>query len=95
MIVTKIDVSKIDKNFLFKGNKGTYMDLLLMENREGPDQFGNDGFVAQGVSKEAKERGEKGPIIGNWKRVGLGNKPQQKPQPKPSVFKSDDNDVPF
>ena len=76
MILAKINCQKIDKAHLFAGEKGTYLDVCLMENRDGPDQYGNDGFVCQGVSKDARDRGERGPIIGNWRNV------QGKAQPK-------------
>ena len=66
----KIDVKKIDKALLFAGAKGTYLDATLMDNREGTDQYGNDGFIVQDIGKERREAGEKGPIIGNWKHVG-------------------------
>jgi hypothetical protein len=65
----KIDVKKIDKSLLFVGARGTYLDVTLMENRNGPDEYGNDGFIVQDVSKEAREAGVNGPIIGNWKHL--------------------------
>jgi len=39
----KIDVTKIDKTFLFKGKAGTYLDIALIPNKSGRDQYGNDG----------------------------------------------------
>lgn len=78
----KLDVTKLDKALFFKGKKGTYADLTLMENADGPDDFGNDGFVSQSVSKEARERGEKGPIVGNWKHIG--QRPEQRQERPPS-----------
>jgi len=94
----KIDVSKIDKRYLFKGSKGTYLDVTLMENKDGPDQYGNDGFIVQDIGKEAREAGEKGPIIGNWKH--LQKRTTEKPEPvaKKAVPKNDDvapDDIPF
>lgn len=65
----KIDVRKIAKEHLFQGTKGTYLDVTLLENKNGPDEYGNDGFIVQDVSKEAREAGVKGPIIGNWKHL--------------------------
>lgn len=80
MKVLNINVEKIEKGELFKGRKGTYMDLLLFENREGKDEYGNDGFVVQSISKERKDAGEKGPIIGNWKEVDTrANQPANPP----------------
>lgn len=102
MIVLKIDVTKIDKKHFFTGKSGTYMDAALRENQEGTDQYGNDGFIVQNPSKEAREKGEKGPIIGNWKRVGGAQKQKptdQKPaaaKPKPDASPAnDDPSLPF
>lgn len=70
MKVAKINVTKILKEHLFTGKNGAkYLDIALHDNRDGTDQYGNDGFITQSVSKEARERGEKGPIIGNWKEL--------------------------
>lgn len=92
MKVGKIDVSKIDKASLFKGSKGTYLDIVLIDK---PDQFGNDGFISQGISKERRDKGEKGIIIGNWKRVGT-SKPSQKQTP-PAMAADDEgpDSLPF
>lgn len=69
MIRVKIDVTKIDKSSLHKGVKGTYCDITLMDNRDGRDQYDNDGFVVQDLGKERRLAGEKGPILGNWKNL--------------------------
>ena len=50
LINAKINVSKIDKTKLFKGAKGTYLDLAIWVN-ETPDQFGNDISIEQSVKK--------------------------------------------
>jgi hypothetical protein len=77
----KLDVSKIDKNRLFKGAKGTYLDATVFIDIDQKDQYDNNGFIAQDVSKEEREQDIKGPIVGNvqvfWKGEG---KPQQQPQ---------------
>jgi hypothetical protein len=64
-----IDVTKISKDALFHGKKGIYLNLVMFENRDGPDQFGNEGYIQQDIGKDRRARGEKGPIIGNWKTV--------------------------
>ena len=81
----KIDVSKIDKSALFKGEKGTYCDLTLMDNRDGQDQWGNDGFIVQDIGKVRREAGEKGPIIGNWNHVGQTKPRTVMPKPNPTA----------
>lgn len=69
IISIKLNCSKIEKDKLFKGAKGTYLDLVCMSNRDGKDEFGNDGFVAHSLSKEQRMAGEKGSIIGNFKII--------------------------
>lgn len=80
MIAIKIDAKKVKRELFFKGAKTEYMDLTLIDNKGGPDEYGYDGFVVQDVGKEARQRGEKGPIIGNWKHVG--GKPKQSAPPQ-------------
>ena len=79
----KINVKLIDKSAMFEGAKGTYLDLTLMDNRDGPDQYGNDGFIVQDIGKERREAGQKGPIIGNWKHVNAA--PGRTVMPKTST----------
>lgn len=80
MILAKIDCTKIDKTKLFAGKNGAkYLDIVLMENRDGPDRFGNDYMVVQGVSKEERQRGVKGAILGNAKNFETGHGSSRKP----------------
>ena len=97
MIIAKIDVTKLDKSQFFKGQKGIYTDLMLIPNKDGGDQYGNDGFVSQGVSKEARDKGEKGKIVGNYKKIHRPEAPQAKPAAKAKVphEPDQDDDVPF
>lgn len=81
MIALNINVTRIDKTAIHAGKNGKYVDLLCFDNRNGPDQFGNDGFVVQAIPQERKEAGEKGPIVGNFKR--LGKPAQNRPNPAP------------
>jgi len=94
----KIDVKKIAKEHLFVGAKGTYMDVTLMDNRDGTDEYGNDGFIIQDVGKEKREAGIKGPIIGSWRHVGQ-RPATQNAAPPPSRTATadalDDDDIPF
>ena len=71
-----INVTKIDKSALFDGKNGKYLALTLFENRDGVDQYGNNGFVTQDLGKERRLAGEKGPILGNWKHIGQPPPPQ-------------------
>ena len=63
----KIDVTKIDKDRLFKGEKGTYLDLTTFIDTEELGKYGDNGFISQSVTKEEREAGTKGDILGNVK----------------------------
>ena len=78
----KIDVTKIDKNKLFKGQKGTYLDAQVFIEVDEQDQYGNNGMITQAAPK-----GEQGAILGNakifWQESGQQsgqNQAQQQPQ---------------
>lgn len=77
----KIDVSKIDKNRLFKGAKGTYLDATVFIDLDQLDQYGNSGMITQDVSKEEKQQQVKGAILGNckvfWSESGQAPQTQQ------------------
>lgn len=94
MITCKINVTKIDKAALFPGKNGKYLDIVLWENKDGPDQYSNDGFITQDIGKERREAGEKGSIIGNWKQK---DKPAPKPQATPgfATQQDEDSEIPF
>lgn len=98
MIALKIDVKKLDKSHFFTGKTAVYADLVLKDNKDGTDQYGNDGFIVQSVSKEARARQERGPIVGNWKHIGTKTPPAATPAPTtpPSATPTlDDSDIPF
>lgn len=80
-IVAKIDVTKIDKSKLFKGTKGTYLDVILIATSE--DKYGNDFMVCQSVSQEDRRAGVKGAILGNAKYLGGAPRTQQAQTPPP------------
>ncbi len=67
-ISIKLDVTKIDKTKLFKGDKGTYLDATILMKDE-PDQYNNIGMIVQNVSKEERDAGVKGAILGNVKYI--------------------------
>jgi hypothetical protein len=90
MIIAKINVLAIDKARLFKGEKGTYLDILLIETPN--DKYGNDYMVVQSVSKEEREKGIKGNLLGNGKMVVK----KGTPTPAPAAAKSTvEDDVAF
>jgi hypothetical protein len=54
IIKGKINVLKIPKHLLFKGEKGTYLDIDIVEKRE-PDQYGKTHSISV-YDKETKEK---------------------------------------
>jgi hypothetical protein len=58
----RIDVSKIDKSKLYNGKKGIYLDIVLIPT---PNSKYADFMIVQSVSKEDREKGIKGNILGN------------------------------
>lgn len=95
----KIDVSKIDKDRLFKGAKGTYLDATTFVDLDNKDQYDQNGFIAQDVSKEESDAGQKGAIIGNvavfWRDGSSGQPSQQPAQSQPENNGGFADDIPF
>jgi len=91
LIAIKIDVSKIDKDRLFQGKKGSYLDATVFLNDE-EGQYGDNGMITQSVSKEEREAGVKGNILGNVKILGEFGDNNSKPSAQaPAPM----DDIPF
>ena len=88
----------VAENNVFVGKKGAYLEMTLLENRDGKDQFDNDGFASIDIGKERREAGERGPIVGNWKHMGQKPKvnltpPKNRPPVAPRPQADADLDV--
>ena len=70
MIFGKIDVNKIDKDKLFKGEKGTYLDIVIIET---PNSEYSDYMIKQSTKKDEDDI-----ILGNAK-----NYRREDPAPTP------------
>jgi len=66
MISIKIDVTKIKKERLYKGAKGTYLDAVLIPT---PNSEYGDYMIVESISKEEREAGNKGTILRNAKNI--------------------------
>lgn len=91
MISLRIDVSKIDKTRLFKGEKGTYLDCVLIETPAA--KHGNDYMIVESITKEERDAGKKGTILGNGKT--LASKKHEAPVIPPKIDDQGDGDLPF
>jgi len=91
-----IDVTKIDKELLYKGKKGTYLDATVFINIDEKDQYDNNGMITQKVGKD-----EKGNILGNCKvfwtdgNIVRAEKDDAVAQPKAAPVAVDDSGLPF
>ena len=102
-----IDVSKIDKGLLYKGAKGVYLSATVFVDLDQADQYGNHGMITQDETKENRDAGKNGAILGNckvfWKdqpkpeaRQQHSNHGRQTQQPVPAYDDFDDSDaLPF
>lgn len=106
LIAIKIDVTKIEKERLFEGKTGAqYLDAVVFVNDEA-GQYGDNGMITQSVSKDEREAGVKGNILGNVKILGTfddkpqaqANNHQQAGHPMPqgaATAAADGDDIPF
>lgn len=103
-ISLNIDVTKIEKARIIEGKKGKYLNATVFVDPENADEYGNHGMITQDVTKEERDAGTKGPILGNvkvfWKdsgRTAEVNQPKQEPQGQPSFDDLDDDldNLPF
>ena len=90
----KIDVTKLDKNRFYKGEKGTYATMTTFINLDEQDQYGNNGFITQ---KKEKDENVELPILGNSKVFWNDNRePTEKQMQTPPAPEYDDSDsIPF
>ena len=102
MITVSIDVTKLDKSRFYKGKKGTYVNLTLIESPN--DQYGNTHLVVQSSTKEERDAGLVLPFIGNakdfkildaQKESGGYNAPQDNRPAEPEKAGLAQDDIPF
>src|SRR5680860_964266 len=98
-ISVKINVSKIEKDRLFAGKKGKYLDCTAFIDLDELDQHGNSGMITQDVTKEEKDAGTKGPILGNtkvfWKDSGKSQETYKDGIRQQAPNDNFDDDIPF
>ena len=101
-VSVSVNVTKILKERLIKGEKGVYLDLTTFIDTEQVDQFGNHGFISQSQSKEEREaNAEKTPILGNCKVFYKDDSVQRAQEYNTGAAQAreamadDDSDIPF
>jgi hypothetical protein len=99
----KVNVLKIEKARLFAGAKGKYLDCTVFIDLDELDQYGQSGMITQDVSKDEKQQGVKGPILGNakvfWSENGSAPQKQASAVPQgksaPEPYDDFDDSIPF
>ena len=61
LLQCRLDVTKIDKDLLYKGEKGVYLNFNVWLNDE-PDKYNNDASIEQQTPRDAPKN-----YIGNGK----------------------------
>lgn len=99
LISASIDVSKISKDKLIKGDKGTYLNITISINDE-VDQYGNQAGIYESQSKEERDAKEKKNYLGNgkiaWSSDGVSTAKQSSPKPvAPATPTVEEEQLPF
>jgi hypothetical protein len=98
MISIRINVEKIDKKRLFKGEQGTYLDCVLIET---PNSEYADYMVVESISKEERAAGQKGTVLGNAKNLKREQPPAESLPPEnvqkipAKIEDQEETDLPF
>ena len=86
MIKIQIDVNKISKDKLFKGKKGVYLNCVLIET---PNSEFADYMVVEETTKEERDAGNKGTILGGGSDIKF-----EKKEPE-ELTQGEKDDLPF
>ena len=67
LINISINLDKIDKSKIIKGEKGKYLNISVNSNMNGEDQYGNTHHVIQSQTKEERQAKDEKIYLGNGK----------------------------
>ena len=94
IINAKIDVTKLTKSKLYKGEKGTYANIVIADLKGGEDDYGNTHTVFEAQSKEEREAGAERVYLGSGKMFTFNGNANAKSESEPELVGIDD-DIPF
>lgn len=89
-----IDVTKISKEKLYKGKKGTYCNVTIVLN-DNEDEYGNIISISENQSKEDRENKVKKNYLGNGKLVWSDETDTPSNAEVNQNNQDEDDDVPF
>lgn len=74
VIKLKVNVSKLNKDKLYKGETGMWAEIVLIPT---PESEWGDYVIREGITKEERLDGKKGTILGNADII-VKNEPDRK-----------------
>ena len=89
LISLSIDVTKISKDRLIQGKKGTYLNLTVSVS-DDKDQYDNDVACWESQDKEERERDTPRTFLGNGRVIWSGES-----KARPVVKQAVQTDLPF
>ena len=92
IINLKVDVTKLSKDKLFVGKKGTYANITIAELKDAENEYGDTHYAFESQSKEEREAGTDKVYVGNGKEFMFGGSAANTPTPEPVTA---DEDLPF
>jgi len=94
IINLKVDVTKLSKDKLFVGKKGTYANITIAELKDGENEYGDTHYAFESQSKEEREAGVDKVYVGNGKEFTFGGNGATKVAATPEPVTADE-DLPF
>lgn len=91
IISVNLNLSKIDKSKIYKGEKGSYLGVQIAINDE-PDEYGNNASVWVNQTKEEREAKAKKVYLGNGKIVWSD---EAKAEASTTVESNESDDLPY
>ena len=80
-------------NIFVSDKGGIYLNLDILENKQGEDQYGNTHMIKLDIGQERRNAGEQSPIVGNCKTKHFGDsKPAQPAPQKPAPSGGNNSD---
>ena len=91
IINIKVDVTKLDKDKFYVGEKGTYANLTVAEYKNGESQYGDTHSVYEQQSKEERLAKTDKNFVGNGKEFVFSDNGGTQTMATATV----DDDLPF
>ncbi len=91
LLNVSINLSKVDKAKIIKGQKGSYLNLTI-EVKDEKDQYDNDVSTWQAQEKSERESGQHRNYLGDGRIIWTGQSQQAQQQTQQATQAVDDLD---